>query len=212
MFYPAFDPNPVKMKKLFKHFSCGLLSFALFFILFFIADLSVILSGLSGVVLFFICSAFFASGKDDTATEVSNSVNSNVESALSYGFQKLEAIEKKSFGIENVDVRNKVGRIYNLGLKILNDVKENPDDFYAARQFFNYYLDATDSILEKYVSLQENREFLAIADESFRKTEALLDTVETAYQKQLEKLYEDDVMDLDTELKVLAKTIKTEGF
>ncbi|WP_462318607.1 5-bromo-4-chloroindolyl phosphate hydrolysis family protein [Marinilabilia sp.] len=200
------------MKRFFQHFFCGLLSFALFFILFFIADLSVILSGLSGVVLFFICSSFLTSGNESSEQEINSPSDSNVESALSYGFQKLEAIEKKSFGIENESVRTKVGRIYNLGRKILDDIKENPDDFYAARQFFNYYLDATHSILEKYVSLQENRQFLEIADESFRKTEALLDTVEVAYQKQLEKLFEDDVMNLDTELKVLAKTIKTEGF
>ena len=62
------------------------------------------------------------------------------------------------------------------------------------------------------MTLQNNRDHLSIAEDSFQKTENLLDTIEVAYQKQLEKLFEDDVMDLDTELKVLAKTIKSEGF
>lgn len=205
-------PNPVEMKKLFRYLTFGFLSIALFLFLFFIIGLSVILSALAGVALYFVATGFFVPEESESVAEVKDYDKSNIDSALESGFEKLAAIEKKSFEIEVSEVRDKVGRIYDLCRKILDDITENPNDYYAARQFFNYYLDATNSILEKYVSLQNNREFLAIADESIQKTEALLGTVEIAFQKQLEKLYEDDVMDLDTELKVLAKTIKTEGF
>jgi 5-bromo-4-chloroindolyl phosphate hydrolysis protein len=200
------------MKKVFKHFICGASSIALFFILFFIANLSAILSAVPALLAFFLCSGFLPSERGKGTTEQKNNATSNIGEAIEYGVEKLSAIEKKSFEIENRDVRAKIGRIYSLGQKILDDIRENPNDFSFAHQFFSYYLDTTNTILEKYVSIQKNREFLSIADESFQRTEKLLDTIETVYQKQLEKLYEDDVMDLDTELKVLAKTIKTEGF
>jgi 5-bromo-4-chloroindolyl phosphate hydrolysis protein len=198
------------MRKVFINIFYLVFSIALFSALFFIFALSFILSILAGLILFFLLSGFIGSGKDNYQEE--EKIPFNVETALEAGFEKLYALEKKSFNIESEEIRRKIGRIYELGQKILDDVRENPSDYNAARQFFNYYLDATNSILDKYVILQKNSEYLSIADKSFRKTEDLLDTVELAYQKQLEKLYEDDVMDLDTELKVLAKTIKSEGF
>ncbi|MFW6351217.1 MAG: 5-bromo-4-chloroindolyl phosphate hydrolysis family protein [Bacteroidota bacterium] len=187
-----------------------LFSIGVFSALFFLFSFSFILATLSAVILFFLFSGFIGTGKYPDQRE--EKIPFNVGTAIEIGFEKLHALDKKCHEIQDEEIRQKLGRIYGLGRKILDDVHENPTDYHAARQFFNYYLDATNSILDKYITLQKNSEHLSIADESFRKTEELLDTVEIAYQKQLEKLYEDDVMDLDTELKVLAKTIKSEGF
>ena len=43
------------------------------------------------------------------------------------------------------------------------------------------------------------------------RVESLLDMLQTAYEKQLAVLLEDDVMDLETELEVLERTIRMEG-
>jgi 5-bromo-4-chloroindolyl phosphate hydrolysis protein len=44
-----------------------------------------------------------------------------------------------------------------------------------------------------------------------QKVESLLSTIKQAFDKQLAKLLEDDVMDLDVEISVLEKTMKSEG-
>ena len=200
------------MKKVFIHILFLLFSIGVFSLLFFILGLSVILSVIIGLFLFFILSGFTENnGVEESPKHKGNTV-SDIDSVLETGFEKLGSLEQKSLQIDKEEIRLKIGRIYSLGQKILDTVRDNPSDYRAARQFFNYYLDATNSILDKYVTLQNNRDHLSIAEDSFQKTENLLDTIEVAYQKQLEKLFEDDVMDLDTELKVLAKTIKSEGF
>lgn len=200
------------MKKVFIHILFLLFSIGVFSLLFFILGLSVILSVIIGLFLFFILSGFTENnGVEESPKHKGNTV-SGIDSVLETGFEKLGSLEQKSLQIDKEEIRLKIGRIYSLGQKILDTVRDNPSDYRAARQFFNYYLDATNSILDKYVTLQNNRDHLSIAEDSFQKTENLLDTIEVAYQKQLEKLFEDDVMDLDTELKVLAKTIKSEGF
>lgn len=200
------------MKKVFIHILLLLFSIGVFSLLFFILGLSVILSVIIGLFLFFILSGFTENnGVGESPKHKGNTVSS-IDSVLETGFEKLGSLEQKSLQIDKEEIRLKIGRIYSLGQKILDTVRDNPSDYRAARQFFNYYLDATNSILDKYVTLQNNRDHLSIAEDSFQKTENLLDTIEVAYQKQLEKLFEDDVMDLDTELKVLAKTIKSEGF
>ena len=47
--------------------------------------------------------------------------------------------------------------------------------------------------------------------ETLDKMESVLVTIRKAFQKQLGKLLEDDVMDLDTEIESFKKAIKTEG-
>jgi len=60
------------------------------------------------------------------------------------------------------------------------------------------------SLSSKNVSSEEMQALLTRAEDS-------LDTIKSAYDKQLEQLLENDVMDLDTELEVLERTIRMEG-
>ena len=72
-------------------------------------------------------------------------------------------------------------------------------------------MDSTLKIVDKYIDLSARGIKSADLVQSLAKVEELLDTIYHAFEKQLEILVKDDVMDLDTELKLLESTIKMEG-
>lgn len=135
----------------------------------------------------------------------------DLEKALREGGGKLADLKKSVYAIQDTDVRRKGEDIVAITDKILKDIENDPKDLRQARQFLNYYLDTTLKIVRRYVELSRQSVLGADARETLAKAESSLETVRKAFEKQLAKLMEDDVMDLDTEIEVLERTIKMEG-
>ena len=71
--------------------------------------------------------------------------------------------------------------------------------------------DSTITILEKYEKLTANPVRDDKIKTSIARVEAMLDTIDKAFEKQLANLLSNDVMDLDAELALLESTINMEG-
>lgn len=135
----------------------------------------------------------------------------DLENALSVGRAKLAELKRAVYAITDTTVRAKGEEIVHVTDRILKDIEQDPKDLRQARQFLNYYLDTTIKIVSRYVSLSRESVLSAEARETLAKVESSLETIRRAFEKQLAKLMEDDVMDLDTEIEVLERTIKMEG-
>lgn len=135
-----------------------------------------------------------------------------VDEALRDGRAKLSELRRQADRIPAVSVKRKVQDIAGLVERILDDIRRDPKDLRSARQFMGYYLDATTKIVGKYVEISERDVSSTEIDASLRRVEGTLDTIKGAFQRQLARLLEDDVMDLDTEVELLEKTIEMEGF
>jgi 5-bromo-4-chloroindolyl phosphate hydrolysis protein len=134
-----------------------------------------------------------------------------IGTALREGGEKITELKSLSRRISSDSIRSKFDGVVAAAESILDDLKKNPKDIRAARQFLNYYLDATIKIVSRYADLSEKRLASADIQESLRKVESMLDTVKAAFEKQHARLLEDDVMDLDAEMSLLKQTIQMEG-
>ncbi len=132
-----------------------------------------------------------------------------VRKTIGKGETKVRALRREAEAIGDKKVREDVERISNLAEKIYVNFKTDPKDIKAARQFLNYYLDATIKIIRQYVRLADKGP--AADPEMLRKAEDVLGTIENAFEKQLKRLYDDDYLDLDTEISTLKKTMKMDG-
>ncbi len=135
----------------------------------------------------------------------------DVQRIISEGNQKIKTIRFYSIKINNSNVRKKIEEICSVADKIIEDLRVDPKDVKAARKFFTYYLDATTRIIQRYVELSGHGLNSAELIKALQKVEDLLDTIKQTFESQLEKLLEDDLFDLETELKLLENTIKSEG-
>ncbi len=134
-----------------------------------------------------------------------------VEKAVKTGSGRLRNIRAQTRLIADNIVASKIQDICKTGLDIFDYIQKNPDDLTKARQFINYYLDATEKIVTQYVELIAKKERSAEVEEAIKNVENVLDSIKETYSKQMNNLLQNDLLDLNTEIKVLEKTIKLEG-
>lgn len=134
-----------------------------------------------------------------------------VQQTLKEATAKVDAIEALSLRVTKSEVRAKIDTLITIARGILDDIRKDPKDIKRARQFLNYYLDATSRILSRYTDLTERGIGSGDARMALGKVESLLLTLESAFEKQRASLAQDDVLDLDSEIAVLEKTLDIEG-
>ena len=188
----------------------GGLSFVLMFMIF---KLSFFIS-IPAAIAVYIIIKLIMSRKKKEVEEIDIQVGlspSKVREIVYQGHRKVSSLRSTVNIIRNKEVRLKGLEICKLADAIFDDFKEDPKDIKSARKFINYYLDATISIITKYKNLHNSKVDSEEARNAIEKSEETLDTIKAAFEKQLQKLLENDVMDLDTEIELLQKTLKMEN-
>ena len=101
-------------------------------------------------------------------------------------------------------------RLYETGERILSYLRTNPQKITIARRFINYYLDTASGILRKYIAVQDTQLETEEMTRLRSKTESALVILNDAFKKQFERLMENEIMDIDSDIDLLEKTLKME--
>lgn len=110
--------------------------------------------------------------------------------------------------IKDNEIRLLSNRICQTADKILKTLKEQPEELFASRQFFRYYLPTFRGILSKYLRVESG----GALDVQMREHVAeCLKSIESAMEKQYDNLFEDDRLDLTVEMETLALVCKKDG-
>ncbi|MCK5917148.1 MAG: 5-bromo-4-chloroindolyl phosphate hydrolysis family protein [Cocleimonas sp.] len=130
-------------------------------------------------------------------------------------FEALEAAEIKIAGIDaarkninNLELDQHLRNITKKARRILETIKNNPNDLDRARKFLKVYLDGTQRVTESYAKTHSKDATTEALDANFRR---VLNTIEQTFDEQQEKLKENDRFDLDVKIEVLETQLKREG-
>ena len=113
--------------------------------------------------------------------------------------------------IENEAVSQRIDRIGTLTAGIFGAVIENPAREQDVRKFMNYYLPQTLKLLKSYDLLEEQHYQSENIIASRRKIENVLDMLIEAYEKQLDRLFHDEALDIATDIDVLETMMAGDG-
>jgi len=105
----------------------------------------------------------------------------------------------------------KIDRIQEITHKILQYQKTHPQRTEQLRTFLNYYLPTTLKILRSYARLEAQGvegENISAAKE---RIEGMMDQVVEGFEKQLDKLFSSDAMDIAADVQVLENMLKKDG-
>lgn len=130
---------------------------------------------------------------------------------ISDGRAQIKRIEDVALKIMKHDVRMNILEICTTATDIYDNFLKDPQDIREARRFILYYLDTTERIVTKYYQLSNAPYLSDEAKKTLKNVEQTLDMIKDTFRKQLKKLTENDILDLDAEVKVLQNTIKQEG-
>ncbi len=120
---------------------------------------------------------------------------------------QIAGIESANKQINNKSFNQRIHVICDHAREILDMLQEDPGDIRRARKFLNVYLDGALKVTEGYADMQRKHQ----SDELTDNFDNVLQTIESVFTEQKQKLLEDDVLDLDVQIEVLAAQLKHEG-
>ena len=104
------------------------------------------------------------------------------------------------------------GGLLTLAGNILKYLTANPEKIPAARRYIDYYQETAANVLEHYTELKGSGLSTSESERILSGTRETVSTLKQAFQMQFEKLMQDELMDMEADLKLLKQTLRSEGY
>lgn len=135
-----------------------------------------------------------------------------LEQKLAEARADFKSIGSSMESIEDPQMRLESKRLHETAGRILKYLEDHPEKIMAARRFIDYYQDTASKLLEKYVKLQKTGLSTKEADRLKGQTKQALLALNRAFTGQFEKLMQNELMDMDADIRLLKQTMKAEGY
>lgn len=134
-----------------------------------------------------------------------------LQSVIYQGKRAIADIRRLNDEIPDERISAQIDLIERLTAQIFDCVRKKPKKLSQIRQFLSYYLPTTIKLMEQYVTLQNQSLKTENITEGMQKIEDLLDKVIIAFQRQLDALFEADVVDITADIRVMEQMMASEG-
>ena len=211
-------------KKQKSGFGAGILAFGVFFALYsaafkphsiFSYVLSFGLCGLLGLIVSIMASGLDTSQNQKTPESLKkvagDTGNPEVDALLEKGREMITEIRKENDLIPDSSLSGKLDTLENQCAEIFRAVYDKPGKASQIRKFMEYYLPTTLKMVRGYRMLDERGVTGQEAVNARARIDDALGVVLQGCEKMLDKLYQDDVLDLTTDIDVLEQMLKRDG-
>ncbi|MDD6189628.1 MAG: 5-bromo-4-chloroindolyl phosphate hydrolysis family protein [Clostridiales bacterium] len=171
-----------------------------------------ILLAVIAAVVYLVFSKMFP-GKIVTIEQPKNEETGNpeVDAVVREGKLAMKEMGRLYSSIDDPVVKKRIVEIMDISDKIVKDAISDPKDIPNIKRFLNYYLPTTIKLLNAY----DRMSVQGIEGENISGTitriEDMLDTIVASYKKQLDSLFADEAMDIETDIKVMDGLLQREG-
>lgn len=124
----------------------------------------------------------------------------------------IKSLERNIPRIRDGNVLKSVNGLASTGSMILEYLTDHPEKIQSAHRFADYYLDMSEKLVDKYIELQDTGFKGESAGRIAIDTKDALVKLNTAFDNQLNRLREGELMEIDTDIKVLNETLKMEEY
>lgn len=133
------------------------------------------------------------------------------EKTIEDDYDILREIRAVNDAIPDESMSQKIDRIGEITGKILDYQRSHPNKSSQLRSFLNYYLPTTLKVLRAYAQLDAQ----GIEGENItaakKRIENMMDQVVYGFEKQLDRLFQDDAMDIASDVEVLENMLRQDG-
>lgn len=123
----------------------------------------------------------------------------------------LDEIRQVNDQVANEKLSAQIDRIGVITAKILEYQKSRPEKAPQLHSFLSYYLPTTLKILRAYGQLESQQIAGENITAAMKRVEGMMDKVVEGFEKQLDKLFQDDAMDIATDVQVLERMLEKDG-
>ena len=133
-----------------------------------------------------------------------------LEKKLEQAIEDYENIRKSVGKIIDLQVKETAQKLCETSAKIIEYLENNPEKIRQARQFIDYYQDTAAKLLKRYITLQNSEIDNAEVSRLKKETKSAFITLDTAFNNQFEKLMRGELIDMQADIDVLEKMVKSE--
>ena len=120
----------------------------------------------------------------------------------------VDAIRRANDRIDDPTLSAKIDRLEAITVQIFKVIREEPEKKSKAGTFLNYYLPTTQKLLDSYADFEE----AGVSGENLGQAKArideTMDNIIVGFEHQLDELYRDAAMDIDSDIRVMETMLK----
>lgn len=153
-----------------------------------------------------------AAGKtQNTAPKDGGAGDTELNAMIAEGQECIRKLRDMNDNIPGEEISAKLFRLENLLKEIFEGLKEHPEQRYQMQKFMSYYLPTTIKLVEAYEEFDDlssqSREII----EAKTEIEKTLDTINSAFEELLHRMFRDTAFDVTTDAQVLQTMLAKEG-
>ena len=138
-------------------------------------------------------------------------ISPEVQEVLEKGNEFLDKIHKSNDAIPGVEISAKISRMELIVEKIFERAEKHPEIIPDLKKMMNYYLPMTVKLLDAYEEMDQMPVQGENIQSSKKEIEDTLDTLNQAFEKLLDSVFQDTVWDVSSDISVLHTLLAQEG-
>lgn len=150
-------------------------------------------------------------GRTVEVREDARSGDRDVDALINEGRRLLDSLTASNVAIENTEISTELQRMTAAGEEIFNLLERDPKQLVSVRRFMNYYLPTADKLMQSYRLMLESKTLGENMEQAMRSIENSLCMIADAFEKQLDNLQKDRVLDIETDIDVLETMMASDG-
>ena len=121
---------------------------------------------------------------------------------------RISAIRRANDRIDDAELSAKIDRLEQVTGRIFKFIEDNPKSADKANTFLKYYLPTTQKLLDSYADFEEAGVSGENLNQAKERIEQTMDNIIAGFEHQLDELYRETAMDIDSDIRVMETMLK----
>lgn len=147
----------------------------------------------------------------EQAEQVQSAVSPKVQEVLDRGNAYLREIRRCNDEIPGEEISAKISRMESIVQRIFERAEAHPEIIPDLKKLMDYYLPMTVKLLNAYADMDRQPIQGETIQASKKEIDATLDTLNLAFEKLLDSVFQDTAMDVSSDISVLQTLLAQEG-
>jgi hypothetical protein len=172
-----------------------------------------IISACAAALTYVVLSAIFP-GKTkcvEVPVEPKRTGDESIDALLAEGENAVTEMRRLHNTIQSGLVRGKIDEIIIVIDKIFKNLLDDPNDYKQVKRFADFYLPSTIKLLHTYDRFGQSGAHGENITGTMERIDTALDTILVSYRKFFDSLFQNQAIDIETDIRVLENMLKSEG-
>lgn len=149
--------------------------------------------------------------REEAQRKKASGTDPKVQEVLDKGDRYLAQIRRCNDDIPGIEMSEKISRIEELVYRIFERVREHPEIIPDLKKMMDYYLPMTVKLLDAYADMDRQPVQGENIRSSKKEIEETLDTLNIAFEKLLDSVFQDTAWDVSSDISVLHTLLAQDG-